>query len=245
MRYDSTLTAFMLKRQPIGEADMLVTWYTEEEGKIRSSVVAARRTTSKLAYVLQPGSIASIRLVGRDSHGGLLKLAGAVPVRLYITDFTEYQAVLHAWFMEVVLRGTPDAESNPALFGLARDFFAGLAALESEESVPSFAAAVLIRLLFVLGIAVHEEPQEIPHFFSISGGGFFTHAEHVDRMPMSEAVWNRYVVLKDASLQAVPMVEQVDGLDGRILVMLESFLEYHLERPIRSFSFLSGIISKE
>lgn len=241
MRYDSTLTAFMLKKQPIGEADMLVTWYTQEEGKMRSSVAAARRTTSRLAYVLQPGSLAAIRLVGRGAPGGLLKLAGGIPIQSYITEFSEYQAVLHAWFMEVILRATPDAERNEELFALARDFFTGLALLGRAESIPFFTATVLIHLLSVLGIAVHEE-ESVPNFFSVSGGGFFNHAEHTDRIAISERFWSRYGALKNVGVSTVLISEQPDGSDVHILSILESFLEYHLERPIRSFPFLSGII---
>lgn len=245
MRYDSTLTAFMLKKQPIGEADMLVTWYTQEEGKIRSSVAAARRTTSRLAYVLQPGSTARIRLVGRGVTGGLLKLAGAEPVENFITEFSEHQAVVYAWFMEVVLRATPDAERNEELFNLARDFFTGLALLKVRHSIPFFAVTVLIHLLFGLGIAVHEEDKGVPKFFSVSGGGFFYYAEHADRMLISEHFWNRYSVLKNQNVSTVLDSTQADPDDARMLSILQSFLEYHLERPIRSFPFLSGIINTE
>lgn len=246
MRYDSTLTAFMLKKQPIGEADMLVTWYTQEEGKLRSSVAAARRTNSRLAYVLQPGSLASIRLVGRGTQGSLFKLAGAVPVKSFITEFSECQSVLHSWFMEIVLRATPDAESNPELFAVARDFFAGLALVQDASRVPLFAVTVLAHLLRVLGIAVHEEAEgAVPQFFSVSGGGFFNHAEHIDRVSVAKYVWDRYCVLKNANASTVVGLQLADSVDEHVLSLLESFLEYHLERPIRSFAFLSGIISRE
>lgn len=245
MRYDSTLTAFMLKKQPIGEADLLVTWYTKEEGKLRSAVLSARRPQSRLAYVLQPASVASVRLVGRGSAGSLFKLAGATPLKSYITDFSEVQSVLYAWFVEILMRATPDAESNPELFAIACSFFYQLSCIADISSVPVLAIATLSELLAVLGVAIHEDADTIPRFFSVSGGGFFVETEHIDRLPISEALWRRFAEIKHSQATGVLHNSSTLIVDGRLLSLLESFLEYHLERPIRSFAFLSGIISRE
>lgn len=242
MRYDSTLTAFMLKKQPIGEADLLVTWYTKEEGKLRSTVVSARRSQSRLAYVLQPAAIASIRLVGRVTGGSLFKLVGATPVKSYVTDFSEAQSVLHAWFTEILMRATPDAESNAGLFAAACTFFTRLSLVTHTSFVSALAVATLSELLNLLGVAVHEELGQAPQFFSVSGGGFFRTTENIDRLPISEAVWNRYSSLKNANTINIFHDSSTAVLDEKLLSLLQVFLEYHLERPIRSFAFLSGII---
>lgn len=239
MRFDSTFTAFVLKTQPLGEADLLVTWYTKEQGKLRAVAVGTRKPRSRLAFALQPAACASIRLVGRSEHG-LLKLAGATPIATYISEYSEEQGLCISWLSEVVLRATADAEQNQYLFGVAEDFFSVLATMVLPAQVRMLTALTLVHVLHALGVAIHEETKA--RFFTIRGGGFFAETAQADKLAVSEALWARFGVLQGYPLAQAQELS-VDAHDGLLALWMESFLEYHIERPIRSFQFLRDIIT--
>jgi DNA repair protein RecO (recombination protein O) len=59
--------ALTLKKQPLGEADLLVTLYTRDRGKLRAMAKGARRATSKLVGHLEPLTQVSLSLAqGRN-----------------------------------------------------------------------------------------------------------------------------------------------------------------------------------
>lgn len=59
----------MLNRVPVGEADELVTLYTEQFGKIRAKAKSIRKITSKVSSQLQPLTCAHVRLIRRNGPG--------------------------------------------------------------------------------------------------------------------------------------------------------------------------------
>ncbi|MEK7806186.1 MAG: DNA repair protein RecO, partial [Chloroflexota bacterium] len=59
--------ALTLKRHPLGEADLLVTLYTRDRGKLRAMAKGSRRPTSKLVGHLEPLTQVSLSLAqGRN-----------------------------------------------------------------------------------------------------------------------------------------------------------------------------------
>jgi DNA repair protein RecO len=238
-KYDNILTAFVLKSQPLNEADMLVTWYSQSHGKLRSIVAASRRMQSRLSFATQPGSIARIRLVGQ-SETALLKLASAEVVQTFVKELTVERGLLLSWFFEVVLRATPDGQANEELYTTAVWFFGALEGAIDASRVGLLGAATIIRVMQALGFAIHETVEQ-PSYFSVQGGGFFLGApSYADAMVVTPALWQLYNKLQDEHLDTsvgagLPAV-QLFGL-------LEKFLEYQLERPIRSYEFLGAILN--
>jgi len=58
--------ALVLDKEPIGEADSLVTLYTKELGKITARAISVRKITSKLASHLEPLNFVNARLVHKN-----------------------------------------------------------------------------------------------------------------------------------------------------------------------------------
>ena len=59
--------AVVLNREPVGEADSLITFFTEQHGKLVARAKSARKIQSKLSAHLEPGNLVRIRLV--EQHG--------------------------------------------------------------------------------------------------------------------------------------------------------------------------------
>jgi DNA repair protein RecO (recombination protein O) len=241
MRYDEQVTALVLKKQPLGEADVLVTWYTRESGKLRTVVRAARKPQSRLVFLLQEGTVSRIRLVGRGDHGMPILAGGSISTT-YLRTLTEAQSVLLTWFSEVLIKTTPDAQANALLFSTAEYFLQSLAKAEGVDAQQLLIGRTLMRVLDATGIAVHEESA--PHYFSVRGGGFFSHTEQLDKIPVSLALWEHYQYLKYENNMNAPIGAVNTDTLLKLIVFLNNFLEYHIERPIRSFAFVSAIINR-
>lgn len=59
--------AVVLDREPVGEADCLITFLTEQHGKLKARAKSSRKIQSKLSAHLEPGTLTTVRLV--EQHG--------------------------------------------------------------------------------------------------------------------------------------------------------------------------------
>ena len=243
-RTDEWLRGFVLKTQDIGEADVLVTWFTEELGKVRGVVTGGRKLTSKLLAGTRSGAITELRLVSRNGHG-LYKLAGTRSVSLEIKFDDTSRNVLLQWFLEIIFRSLPDAQKNEAVFVLAREFFGQLDTLADDSLWPQFLILVLNNFLTALGVAVHVPiTGAMPQYFSVSGGGFFEAGMQGDRQVVEPKLYWRYVSLKDRSIVDGLRLKAEQEIDRLLLLWLNRFLEYHIDRKIRSFEFVNDILNQ-
>lgn len=244
MRMDEWVRGFVLKTQDMGEADVLATWFTKELGKVRGIVVGGRRITSRLLAGVRSGTVIELRLVSRDGHG-LYRLAGTRILGAPVKQDDTNKSILLQWFLEVVFRSMPDLQKNEAIFLLAEEVFGELDNIATEDVWSQFLVLVLNNFLATLGVAVHIPAVGVmPKYFSVSGGGFFEVDTQSDRQLVEPGLYLRYLSLKDKNI-ADGMGERVEHeLDRSLLLWLHKFLEYHIDRRIRSFEFLNDILNQ-
>jgi len=63
-----TADALVLRTYKLGEADRIVTIFTQGHGKIRAVAKGIRKTTSKFGARLEPMSRVALQWAGRDRH---------------------------------------------------------------------------------------------------------------------------------------------------------------------------------
>lgn len=239
MRHDSVTEAFLLKQQPLSEADVLGTWFSRDLGKVRAVVMSARRPHSRLAAALLPGAVVTIRLVGRHEQG-LFKVAGVPATQLFIRTFSEQQTIVYSWALEAVAKSTPDMEPHPVLFDAATRLFARLADVAANP-LATTALLFLIDLLEALGMTPeHAVDPARGVWFDPTQGGFTGAPSGDGARAVDPQVFDRYVQLR--RLAAGVSVPEYAAVDPLLLRLLEQLLEYYLDRPLRSFSFLSDIL---
>ncbi|MBP9686561.1 MAG: DNA repair protein RecO [Candidatus Doudnabacteria bacterium] len=235
MRYDSLVDAFILKQQPLGEADVLGTWFTRELGKVRGVVVGGRRPQSRLSAALLPGTILKIRLVARHDKG-LFTVAGTRDARVIISEFTEVQTWVYVWALEAITKAVPDVEQNLSLYSAVEFLFARIAHMQQGEEVFTI-LQFLVTLLDILGIAPQEAySQDGRRWFDLGGGGFVTQPVQYGAVPVMPVVYDRYVQMRSHVHTGAREV------DAELVRLLEQVLEHYLERPLHSFSFVNAIL---
>lgn len=146
--------AFILASRPHGEANKVLTLYTDTHGLIRAVVQAIRRENSKLRYALQDFTSASVDFVrGKEVWRVTSAIAGTqYPDTARSTPATHLRARVVTLFIRMV----NGEDANSTLFQTLSDFFLELEDLAGNPDTPKerfrlLEIATVTRLLHALG----------------------------------------------------------------------------------------------
>jgi DNA repair protein RecO (recombination protein O) len=232
----------VLRSIKLGEADKIVTILTQGSGKIRAVAKGIRRTNSKFGARLEPFTHVSLLLYqGRN----LDTVTQAEIVSPFMRTRSQLDLIAAGETMlEAADRVAEEHERNVRLFLLV---LAGLRTLELEPADPAAVAeAYLLKLLSLSGFhpslsacascgspGVHE-------WFAASQGGVVCSscAEHDAGRASQPAVrWLDALARADLASAGDMTPDLLTRREARAI--LYGFVEYHLERRIRSFTLLA------
>jgi len=110
--------AYALRTYALGEADLIVVFYTLEYGSVRSVANGARRIRSRFGSAFQPLTLSS--LVFFEKEGRELTRVSSCEVEhsCYHALLTPEAAATAAYFAELVQEFTRQRDPNPAVFRL-------------------------------------------------------------------------------------------------------------------------------
>tara|TARA_B100001123_G_C15075803_1_gene933565 strand:- start:70 stop:858 length:789 start_codon:yes stop_codon:yes gene_type:complete len=237
----------ILGHTPLGEADLLVTMYTRDQGKIRAVGKGARKSTSKLVGHLEPLTVLRLFMArGRSmdviSQAEVSDSLGTLKSDLTAIAKGQYLAELVAGF------GAED-NSNPALFQLMLDTLHVVAA-DPESDLPL--RFFELHLLNVSGLMpelyqcvecrVELEPDA--HRFSPNVGGALCpncSPDDAYLRPLSLRALKMLRHLDRSGIAAACSVPIDDNLAEELKSILLTTVSYWLGKEIRSNSFLERL----
>lgn len=227
MSRELTLQGYVVKQQDLGEADLLLTFFSREQGKVRFVVKSAKKITSRLIGRVQPTAFIEVTLAGNSS---LPKLIGAQTLDSYPAVLNNQDAMAAlVCAQEFTARALPDGQPNDHLF----ENYGRLFKVLSDDSAPALVvAAFFVQGLSSLGFAPSINPtfaQSPQIFFSQQEGRFAVQATHSDDMPLAAEVYALYAQLLEQSA-ALPPAEPKTVI--ALLKFLTAFTAYQLERPL-------------
>ena len=111
--------AITLSYTPLGEADLLVTMYTRDQGKVRAVAKGARRSTSKLLGHLEPLTVVRMSMVHGRSMDIIAKAEVLQSFAALKEDLTGIAEGLY--LAELVDVFGAEGSANPSLFQLIVD----------------------------------------------------------------------------------------------------------------------------
>lgn len=140
--------AVILRHQPVGEADRVLTLFTLEHGKLRVSARGVRKTTSRLAGRVQPYTEGRFLL----ARGRTLDVVAEAEV---VRSFAGLQQDLlrsayAAYVAELVDRFLPERDRHPEIFEALVDAF-GVIETASEDEAEVYALWFSLHLADSLG----------------------------------------------------------------------------------------------
>ena len=239
--------ALTLKNSPLGEADLLVTLYTRESGKVRAVAKGARRSTSKLVGHLEPLTVTRLAL----SRGRNLDIVNqAQVVKSFASLKGDLTAVTKGLYVAELIDGFgSEAQANHALYRLGLDTLEAIGR-DSGSDLPLYffqlhllaATGFKVELYQCVECRQHLEPDQ--HRYSPNGGGALCSncvPSDVQLRPLSLRALKVLRLLDRRSIHELPRLDLSGGLAQEIKSILGTTVEYWLDKEVRSNSFLDHL----
>ena len=242
--------AIILSYTPLGEADLLVTVYTKEEGKTRAVGKGARRSTSKLVGHLEPLTVVRMSMV----HGRAMDLISqAEVVESFAALKEDLTAITKGQYVAELVDGFgAEASANPDLFQLMIDT---LREIQADPGSDMPLRSFEFHLLQVSGlmpelyhcVECRQELEPGAHRFSPNVGGTLCpdcNPDDAHLRPLSLRALKVLRLFDRSSVAEARKLAIDDGLAEELKSLLSTTVGYWLGREIRSNSFLE-LLHKE
>ena len=214
MPHEAPYTAVILKKQPYKEADEIITLYTKQAGKVRALAKSVKSPKSKLQQKLQALFFVEVILAG----GKMPKIIGVETLDVFAGLRENLEALKRAFYgTELILKFTPDEQPNPQLFSLLHDFLFSLAKTSEEKVFDLILAKFKIGILEALGLS-------------------FSHSAESKRISdAAQKALNNILQTDFAGLPPLAVNTPVEEINR----LLSAFIEYQLERRVKSEKYLN------
>ncbi len=237
--------AVALRRVDVGEADRILTLYTPQFGKIRAIAKGVRRLTSHLGGHLELFTRSKLLLAkGRD----LDYVSQAETVDPFIVFRDDPNLIWYPYYIaELLDRLSADNLANPPAYQLLLDTLGWVGRAKEPDLLLRWYE---LQLLGLLGYRpeLHRclicktplEPDE-GHAFSVQGGVICPTCAPTQRATAISLASFKVLRLlqRSADYREVDKVHVSDTIGSEVKRILNSYLQYILERELRSAQFLA------
>jgi DNA repair protein RecO (recombination protein O) len=236
----------VLRTRQLGEADKILTIYTLEKGKITAVARGSKRARSRLMAISQPFTHGSFLLyTGRSmdsvNEGELINSYFKLREDIEAMAYATYVAEL---FDLLVDEGEPSS-------GLYRLLLSVLTLLENDGDRDVYLTWFTLRFISQLGYQPVLDrcvrcgkPLSGAVSFSIGQGGMLCSScmsSDLGRMPVSLKVAAQLRRIADSPPEKLDVL-RTDKADKQVMdKILRAYLEYRMERPVKSQEFLDSI----
>ncbi len=240
--------AFVLRRTDFGEADRILTLFTPAYGKLRVIAKGVRRTTSRRAGHLEPFTRTQLMLAKGRELDILTQAEGRERLEHLADDL--WHATGAGYLNELIDRFLEDQEPHPRLYALFTETLRRLDA-GAAEKMPARSWLALryfeLRLLDDLGYrpGLHlcancETPlrPEENGYSAELGGALCPSCRHLGQRRLSLNALKVLRLLQTTEWQALPNLRLESALEAEIEAVLQATLRFHLDRDLKSWSFL-------
>ncbi len=246
MRRDRTLRTegIVLRRTNFGEADRLITLYTQDAGKIRAIAKGARKPQSRKTghielFMRSKFLIATGRNLDIITQAELIEPNRNLNGDLVRTTYAAYACELLDQF-------TPDEERHAGIYQLLAS---GMNWFNESDNLLLAARYFELRLLSLVGYqpqlfycVVSGEPiEQEEQYFSGEEGGFIK-PEHRRRDPNAKRVSAAAVkvlrYLQTRNWETVKNLQLRRDLHQELEMIMHFYLQHLLEREVKSADFL-------
>ena len=243
--------ALTLRNSPFGEADLLVTLFSREAGKLRAIAKGARRPTGKLVGHLEPLTLTRLSLA-RGRNLDIINQAETVE------NFTPLKGNLTAvtkglYVAELVDGFGSEASPNEPLLNLALDTLAAIGRAPDDD-LPLL--HFQLHLLAVSGllpelqccVECRRALEPGRHRYSADGGGVYCPGCAINRTPdqvglrpLSLRALKVLRLLARSRAAELPDLALDEALSQELKAVLTGTVQYWLDKEIRSSAFLNHL----
>lgn len=251
MRASCLTQAIVLRCWPYGESDRIVSFFTQEYGKVTGIAKGAMRSRKRFVNTLQPFSL--VKLCFRDRPAGQLNFIYACDlIRPFKNLTSSLEKITHASYLVELIDGlTGERDENRSLFEHLKE---GLVFLEEMGTSLPFLTFFELRLLKLSGYQPALEhcrrcgrswaaAYQAEWRFSPRDGGILCgpcSALKKEVIPLSSQAIRMLADLQRASgVIELQSVFPVSALKEGHSVLLR-FIQFHMNRELKSIRFLEA-----
>lgn len=238
----------VLRRYPYSETSLIVHFFSEKLGKVKTMVKGAKRPKGRFFGKLELCSIVELLLYPR-THSELHTLTDVTHVQTLEPLRTDLAKFAHAMVLLELVEATFEVESpHPDFY---HDFISGMRLLAERPMDVWLPVLVQLKMLYALGLLPSHEtcqecgnPMEGDFFFSVSRGACRCRRCVHERSDWVQGQCWQIPILK--SVTQCPL-EQCAGATlsqaqkGQFFDWTRKCLDGVVHKRIRSYAFLSGI----
>ncbi len=239
--------AIILSYTPLGEADLLVTMFTRDQGKVRAVGKGARRSTSKLVGHLEPLTLMRMSM----AHGRNMDIISQGEVVQSFSKLKEdLTGITKGLYLAELVNGFGAEDSaNPELYRLMIET---LLAIETDPESDMPLRFFEFHLLQVSGlmpelyhcVECRAELEPNAHRFSPNVGGTLCldcNPEDAHLRLLSLRALKVLRLLDRSDIAAACKLSLDDSLAAELKSLLSTTVSYWLGKEIRSNSFLERL----
>jgi DNA repair protein RecO (recombination protein O) len=248
MRRGYTTAAIVLRTWPFGESDKIVSFLTENHGKVTGIAKGAKRSRRRFVNSLEPFSSVTLRFDDRP-HSNLAFIVAADLIQSFKQLTGSLEKIAFASYMVEITGGLiGEREENPAIFHHLRN---GLGYLDESETSLRFLTTFELKLLRLAGYQPllnkckrcgKDRFNNLTHrwHFSPTDGGIFCE-------PCAQ--WTTEILPLDIKALEVLADLQEERIAPRVFLpasvvkeirsALQRFIQLRMDREIKSASFLN------
>ncbi|HEY7167403.1 MAG TPA: DNA repair protein RecO [Candidatus Binatia bacterium] len=253
MRVSHSTEAIVLRAFPYGDSDKIVSFLTENHGKISGIAKGAKRSRKRFANSLEPFSVVELRFQERQ-HSNLAFLLAA-DLRYAFKNLTaNLQAIAAAsYLIEITDRLIGEGDDSRQVFHHLKE---GLGVLENIGYSVLFLTSFELKLLKLAGYepalnrcrqCAVDRPKDRPAdgwHFSPSDGGVFCYGcskfQH-EILPVGSKALAALADLQKEEQYTSGRISPSSSVVKEIRSLVLRFIQFQVGREIKSASFLNHV----
>ena len=236
----------VLRSMKLGEADRIITFYTQTHGRVRGVAKGIRKSKSRFGGRLDAFTHVDLQLYKGRSDLDIVTQADILgrPKRLR----SDYAAFCAASAMaDAIDRTTPERDRNVRAFLLLRD---ALEALENGAEDPALLAyAFLAKLASMAGLhptlraCVECGADEVVAFSHGRGGAVCQNCVERADVKVSAQMLREWGHLLETDWTPLRSEHMREGLHRELGALVVTFVQWHTETRFKAFSLLPSAFS--
>jgi DNA repair protein RecO (recombination protein O) len=250
MRANHVTPAIVLRSRPFGESDKIVSFLSENYGKLTGIAKGAMRSRKRFVNSLEPFALVNLSFQDRPHNNLAFILAADLKLAFRQLLKSLDRISCAAYLVEITDGLIGEREENPAIY---QHLKYGLTYLEENGASPCFLTFFELRLLRLAGYqpvldsckrchkAARLEGRVSQWNFSPFDGGIVCDpcsCSRHDTLPLGAAAIEVLSALQDSATLPAGFSLRPSAVQEIRSVMLR-FIQYHVDREIKSAVFLS------
>jgi DNA repair protein RecO (recombination protein O) len=241
--------AIVLRTWPFGESDKIVSFLTESHGKLTGIAKGAKRSRKRFVNSLEPFSLVNLRFQDR-AHSNLAFIVASDLVFGFKHLLTSLEKISFASYLVEITDGLiGERDENHLVFRHLKD---GLTHLDERSTSLTFLTSFELKLLKLAGYQPlldscrrcgRERWDQCPtrwHFSPRDGGILCESCSRLRKeiFSLSAATLEILTNLQEEKNMSASDVSLSTGVLKEIRSVVVRFIEFHMEREIKSAVFL-------